>query len=110
MLDGKHILVKSNNSLREYTLESGIRFSGEVLMPKGAKEYVCCTLGQDKKIICSSPYPNISIEPKRAGNGGLQQEVYMQQRTLFQLQAEIKNLKQRVKHLEEEQKFLVKNR
>ncbi len=110
VIDGKHITVKNGNSLREYTLENGIRFSGEVLTPKGAKEYVLCVLGQDKKILFSSPYPNISVEPKRAGNGGLQQEVYMQQRTLFQLQAEIKNLKARVKRLEEEQKFLVKNR
>lgn len=110
VVDGKHVLVKNNNSLREYTLENNIRFSGEVLVPTGAREYVLCILGQDKRILFSSPYPNINVELKRAGNGGLQQEVYMQQRTLFQLQAEIKNLKQRVKRLEDEQKFLVKNR
>lgn len=110
VLDGKHIAVKNGNSIREYVLENGIRFSGEVLIPRGATEYILCPLAQDKRILLSSPYPHISLELQRAGNGGLQQEVYMQQRTLFQLQAEIRSLKARIKRLEDEQKFLVKNR
>lgn len=110
VLDGKHIAIKNGNSIREYVLENGIRFSGEVLMPRGATEYILCPLAQDKRILISSPYPHISLELQRSGNGGLQQEVYMQQRTLFQLQAEIRSLKARIKRLEDEQKFLVKNR
>lgn len=109
-LDGKRIAVKDGDKLREYILDNGARFSGEVLTPKGAREYILCQKNQDKKILLSSPFPYIKLEPERTGNGGLMQEVYMQQRTLFQLQAEIKSLKARVKRLEDEQKFLVKNR
>ena len=36
--------------------------------------------------------------------GGVLQEVYMQQRTLFALQAEVKNLKARIRKLEEERR------
>ena len=110
VLDGKHIAVKNGNTIREYVLENGIRFSGEILVPASPTEYILCPLAQDKRILLSSPYPHVRLELQRAGNGGLQQEVYMQQRTLFQLQAEIRSLKARIKRLEEEQKFLVKNK
>lgn len=109
-LDGKRIAVRDKEKLREYMLDNGARYSGEILMPKGAREYVLCQKNQDKKILLSSPFPYIKLEPEHTGNGGLAEEVYMQQRTLFHLQAEIKNLKARVKRLEDEQKFLVKNR
>lgn len=109
-LDGKRIAVIDNDKLREYILDNGARFSGEILTPKGAREYVLCQINQDKKLLLSSPFPYIKLEPERTGNGGLLQEVYMQQRTLFQLQAEIKSLKARVKRLEDEQKVIVKKR
>ncbi len=109
-LDGKRVLVKDDQNLREYIIDNGIRFSGNLQTPRGSKEYVLCRSNQDKKILLSSPFPYITFEPERAINGGLQQEVYMQQRTLFQMQAEIKSLKARIKRLEDEQKYLVKNR
>ena len=109
-IDGKRITIKSGETLREYIIDGDIRYSGQALIPKGAVEYILCKRNQDKKILLSSPFPYITFEPQRSGNGGLQQEVYMQQRTLFSLQAEIKSLKARVKRLEDEQKFLVKNR
>ena len=100
--DSRRILAKNEGHLREYSLFDGVRFSGEVAMPRGAKEYVLCCSCEDKRIIISSPFPFIKTTLARAGNGGLMQEVYIQQRALFSLQAELKSLKNRVRKLEEE--------
>ncbi len=105
-LDGKRVFVSSSGGLREYILEGTARFISEAELPRGAKEYVLCAPDTDKKLIISSPFPYIKTEPELKNNGGLLREVYSQQRTLFQLSAEIKELKMRIKHIED----TVKNR
>jgi hypothetical protein len=105
-LDGKRVLAYNKENLREYLLEGEARFQGEMELPRGKKEYVLCVPESDKRIILSPPFPYIKVEPEIKNNGGLLQEVYMQQRTLFKLSAEIKELKARIRHLEEITKSL----
>ncbi len=105
-IDPKRILIKDNDRLREFSLDKGSRFSGEVNFYRDPRKYIYCLPDHDKRKILSSPYPYIKTEPEMKHNGGLIEEVYMQQRTLFQLQAEIKSLKQRLNQLES----IVKNR
>ncbi len=105
VLDGKRVLAKEGERIKEYILGDGTRFSGEVSMPRGAKEYVLCKACEDKKIIISSPFPYVKTELERVQNGGLMQEVYMQQRAVFALSAEVKALKERIRKLENDIKY-----
>ena len=101
MPDMKHILVEDNNKLKEFTLGDGSRYSGEVMIPQKAKEYILCVAKNDKCKILSTPFPYIRYMLERKTPAGILEEVYMQQRSIFQLQAEIKSLKARVKRLED---------
>lgn len=105
-LDPKRILIRDSDRLREFTLDNVSRFSGEVNFFRDPRKYIYCLPEHDKRKILSSPFPYIKTEPEMKQNGGLIEEVYMQQRTLFQLQAEIKSLKSRITQLEN----TVKNR
>ncbi len=105
-IDPKRILIRDSDRLRELTLDKGSRFSGEANFYRDPKKYIYCLPEHDKRKILSSPYPYIRVEPEMKQNGGLMEEVYMQQRTLFRMQAEIKSLKSRINQLES----IVKNR
>ena len=105
-LDPKRILIRDKDRLREFSLDNVSRFSGEVNFYRNPHTYIYCLPDHEKRKILSPPYPYIKTEPEMKHNGGLIEEVYMQQRTLFQLQAEIKSLKQRINQLES----IVKNR
>lgn len=99
--DLKRIVVDDNGKLKEFSLDSGSRYQGEVSMPVNAKEYILCVAKNDKRKILSTPYPYIRYEPQMKVASGVLEEVYMQQRSLFQLQAEVRSLKSRIKRLEE---------
>lgn len=99
--DLKRVLVDDSGKLKEFSLDNGSRYWGEASMPQNAREYILCVAKNDKRKILSTPYPYIRYEPQMKVGAGVLEEVYMQQRSLFQLQAEIKSLKSRVKHLEE---------
>lgn len=104
VLDGERLLINRNGKLAEMITSPLCRPAGESCFPKSPREYVYCTPENDKRIILSSPFPYIRFEPERIQGAGLAQEVYMQQRTLFSLQAEVRELKNRVRFLEEERK------
>lgn len=104
VLDGERLLINRKGKLTEMMISPLYRPSGESHFPKNAREYFYCTPENDKRIILSPPFPYIRFEPERIQGNGLAQEVYMQQRTLFSLQAEIKELKNRIRFLEEDRK------
>lgn len=101
VLDGERILINGNGKLKEMICSPFLRPSGEANFPRGAKEYVFCSPANDKRIIISPPYPYICFEPQKASGMGIMQEVYMQQRAIFALQAEVKELKNRLRRIEE---------
>ena len=86
-------------SLREIAFTGG--YSHEASMPRGAREYILCTPEHDKRMLISSPFPYIRTEIHKTADSGILQEVYMQQRTIFALQADVKSLKARMNKLEE---------
>lgn len=104
-VDSKRVLIKDNDTLKEFSLDKGSRFSGEAILPRG-REYIICVPENDKRKIISAPYPYVRLEPEMKQNSGLFSEIYMQQRTIFSMQAEIRSLKQRISALEN----AVKNR
>ncbi len=103
VLDAERIAVKGQK-LNEFTFSHGFTYSGELSVPNNMREYLFCEQGCDKRIILSPPFPYIRRELQKCAYGGLSQEVYMQQRAVFALQAEVKSLKNRVRKLEEERK------
>lgn len=104
-LDSKRVLVKDKDNLFEFSLDKGSHFSGQAILPRG-REYIICVPENDKRKIISPPFPYIRLEPEMKKNSGLVEEIYMQQRTIFAMQAEIRSLKQRMNSLEN----AVKNR
>ena len=78
------------------------RFYSHANTPKQATEYIMCTPSENKKIILTRPFPHIKPSIEENLSQGIVQEVFMQQRTLFSLQAEIKSLKARLRKLEDE--------
>lgn len=106
--DGRVLLLKDHR-LREYTCENESHFSGEVLAPRDGRAYWLCRPDENKRQVYSSPFPQIKYLPEHTADGSLKEEVYRQQRTLFSLLAEIRALKARVRKLEENQQFLLKN-
>ena len=106
VLDGKDIIVWEDSGFKRYVLSDGARLSGEAVMPKGAVEYILCVADYDKRMLISSPFPYIRTEVELKSDRGILTEVYMQQRTIFRLQQEIRGIKSQLRHLEE----LVKNR
>lgn len=99
--DLKRVLIKDDGKLKEFSLDNGSRYCGEATMPANAKEYILCVAKNDKRKVISTPFPYIRFEPQMKVGAGILEEVYMQQRSLFQLQAEVKSLKSRVKRLED---------
>ncbi len=99
--DLKRVIIDDSGKLKEFSLDNGSRYWGEVSLPANAKEYILCVAKNDKRKILSTPYPYIRYELQKKVGAGVLEEVYMQQRSLFQLQAEIKSLKSRVKRLED---------
>ena len=102
-LDGERILISENGKLKEMICSPSLRPSGEASFPRGAKEYVFCSPSNNKRIIISPPFPYIRTEPQKTSGAGIMQEVYMQQRAIFALQAEVKELKNRLRRLEDRQ-------
>ncbi len=103
-LDAERIAVKGQK-LSEFTFSHGFIYSGELSLPNNVREYIFCENGHDKRMILSSPFPYIRRELTKCTGGGISQEVYMQQRAIFALQAEVKSLKNRVRKLEEDRKM-----
>lgn len=89
-----------NNGLYEIVIGTSPKSLGRLNEPSNATEYYCCECGKNKRIMLSSPFPAITRE-MAMGNNGLSQEVYMQQRTIFELQAELREIKARLRRLEE---------
>ena len=106
--DGR-VLLRKDNQLREYTCDNECHYSGEVLAPRDGRPYWLCRPGENKRFILSTPFPRLNFLPEHAGDGGLREELYRQQRTIFSLLAETRALKARVRKLEENQQFLLKN-
>lgn len=100
--DMKRVLIKNNNILKEYSLENG--YSGEAEFDIDSREYILCVPKNDKRKIVSTPFPNLKWEMQM--KKGIAEEVYMHQRAIFQIQAEIKNLRATIKRLED----MVKNK
>lgn len=101
VLDRERLLVRQGEVLREITRAG--RLLGQSALPRGARETALCEAEHEKRLLLSPPFPFLRLERERGGDG-LAQEVYMQQRALFSLQAEVRELKQRVRRLEEERK------
>ena len=78
------------------------RFYSIANTPKQAVEYIMCAPCENKKIILSKPFPHVKPSVEENLSQGIVQEVFMQQRTIFTLQAEIKSLKARLRKLEDE--------
>lgn len=100
--DMKRVLVKSGNVVKEYSLESG--YSGEAEIDCDAHQYILCVPNNDKRKIISSPFPDLKWEMQL--KKGIAEEVYMHQRAIFQMQAEIKSLRATIKRIED----MVKNK
>ncbi len=98
------LMYRFEGRLKMMMFNGNWHYGGEIAAPKGEKEYIFCTAEEDKRIILSSPFPYIKMPEAPVQQGGVLQEVYMQQRTLFALQAEVKNLKARIRKLEEERR------
>ena len=103
-VERERLLYRCEGKLKVLAFNGTWHYSCEVSPPRGEKEYIVCTAGEEKHMILSSPFPYIRIPEAPVPQAGVMQEVYMQQRTLFALQAEVKNLKARVRKLEEERR------
>lgn len=101
VLDGERILINENGRLKEMICSPSLRPSGEASFPRDAREYVFCSPSNNKRIIISPPFPYIRCEPQKTSGAGIMQEVYMQQRAIFALQAEVKELKNRLHRMED---------
>ncbi len=95
--DMKRVLIKKSNVIKEYSLESG--YTGEAEAESDKREYILCMPANDKRKILSSPFPNLKWEMEM--KKGIAEEVYMHQRAIFTMQAEIKNLRSAIKRLED---------
>lgn len=106
VIDGKRILVR-DKEIKEYIIDNGARFTCDVCGNSNLREYVYRRADSDMRIMLSTPYPYIKSELAPKENGGALREIYLQQRSIFQLQAEMRAIKARVKHLEEDRKRLM---
>lgn len=100
----ERLLYRCEGKLKMLVWNEGWHYSGEAALPKGEKEYILCTVRGQKRLIVSSPFPYIKVPEAPVQQAGIMQEVYMQQRALFALQAEVKSLKARIRKLEEERR------
>ncbi len=101
LLDSQSAAVKNNESFKLMAYNGSWHYSGEYSQPNNAREYVFCSAKSNKCIRLSSPFPYIN-NGAETKNASVVQEVYMQQRTIFALQAELRSMKARIRKLEEE--------
>ncbi len=110
LTDGDRGYVLAENRIKEITVSDISRVVGETEPPRDGKEYILCSKTSEKRIILSTPYPYLQETQTRISGSGIAQEVYMQQRTVFLLQSDVKSLKNRVRKLEEIVKMMTNSK